>query len=294
MRVGIIGLGDIARKAYLPVLAARGDLEPHLLTRDRAVLDELGDAYRIPHRYTDLDALLGAGIDVAFVHAATIAHRPIVERLLNAGCHVYVDKPLDADLAGAEYLVTLAERHRRSLMVGFNRRYAPAYAELVTLPRDLVVMQKNRAGLPAQPRAVVFDDFIHVVDTLRYLAPGAVEHVDIRTRVEAGLLQHVVLQLSGSGFTALGIMNRVSGGAEESVEVSGRNRKRRVTDLAEIVEYGDAIVTTRRGDWTPVARQRGIEQACDAFLAAVRRGELLSARDALETHALCERIVQAC
>lgn len=33
MRIGVIGLGDIAKKAYLPVLMAQPGLEPHLVTR---------------------------------------------------------------------------------------------------------------------------------------------------------------------------------------------------------------------------------------------------------------------
>jgi virulence factor len=295
LKVGVIGLGDIARKAYLPVLAARGDLELHLLTRDRVTLDRLGDAYRIPHRYQDLDALLDAGVTAAFVHAATEAHAPIVTALLDADRHVYVDKPLDATYAGAERLVRLAELRGRSLMVGFNRRYAPAYADLLRLQRDVVVMEKNRATLPAAPRSVVFDDFIHVVDTLRFLVPGPVEGTDIQVRVRGGELHHVVLRLSGDGFTAIGIMNRMGGAAEESLEVMGAGLKRRVVDIAEVTEYvGGATSVTRRGDWTPVSRQRGMEQACAAFVDAVRDGRLLSAEDALRTHALCERIVAAC
>jgi virulence factor len=81
LRVGMIGLGDIAQKAYLPVLTARADVELHLLTRDRAKLDRIGDAYRILHRYTNLGALLDAGVEAAFVHAATSAHLALVERL---------------------------------------------------------------------------------------------------------------------------------------------------------------------------------------------------------------------
>lgn len=293
MRIGMIGLGDIAQKAYLPVLATRADLELHLLTRNRATLDRIGDAYRIPHRYQDLDALLAAGMTAVFVHAATEAHVPLVERLLGAGVHVYVDKPLAARYEDAARLVELARDRERSLMVGFNRRYAPGYADLLALPRDLVMMQKNRADSPAEPRAMVFDDFIHVVDTLRFLVPGEVERTGIEVRVRDGQLHHVVLQLSGAGFTAVGVMNRVSGAAEETVEVMGGGRKRRVVDLAEVLEYGEPARLTRRGDWTPVARQRGIEQACDAFLAAVGAGELITADDALETHALCEQIVAA-
>ena len=140
---------------------------------------------------------------------------------------------------------------------------------------------------------MVFDDFIHVVDTLRFLAPGEAAHVDIRTRVVDGLLHHVVLQLSGGGWTALGVMNRVSGSAEEVVEAMGDGGKRVVRNLAEVVDHRDSEVLTRRGDWTPVARQRGIEQICDLFLSAVRDGRVLDAEDALRTHALCERIVAA-
>lgn len=295
LRVGMIGLGDIAQKAYLPVLTARSDVELHLLTRDRAKLDRIGDAYRIPHRYSEIDALLEAGIGAAFVHAATAAHLPLVERLLDAGRHVYVDKPLDAGYEGAEQLVRLAQRRQRSLMVGFNRRYAPDYAALRTLPRDLVVMEKHRANLPAAPRSVIFDDFIHVVDTLRFLAPGPIQRTQVRVRVHDGLLHHVTLELAGDGFTALGIMHRLSGAAQEHLQVMGDGGGRRVVDLAEVVRYGNGQeagrTVTRCGDWTPVARQRGIEQICAAFLDAVGSGTLLSAEDALATHAICEQIV---
>ena len=295
LRVGMIGLGDIAQKAYLPVLTARSDVELHLLTRDRAKLDRIGDAYRIPHRYSDIDALLEAGVAAAFVHAATAAHLPLVERLLDAGRHVYVDKPLDAGYEGAERLVRLAQRRQRSLMVGFNRRYAPDYVALRGLPRDLIVMEKHRANLPAAPRSVVFDDFIHVVDTLRFLAPGPIEHTQVRVRVHGGRLHHVALELAGEGFTALGIMHRLSGAAHEHLHVMGDGGGCRVIDLAEVVRYGNGepggMTVTRRGDWTPVARQRGIEQICAAFLDAIRSGSLLSAEDALATHVICEQIV---
>ena len=291
----MIGLGDIAQKAYLPVLTARSDVELHLLTRDPAKLDRIGDAYRIPHRYTEIDVLLDAGVEAAFVHAATSAHLPLVERLLDAGRHVYVDKPLDASYAGAERLVRLSQRRERSLMVGFNRRYAPDYAALRTLPRDLVVMEKHRANLPAAPRSVIFDDFIHVVDTLRFLAPGPIQRTQVRVRVHDGLLHHVTLELAGDGFTALGIMHRLSGAAQEHLQVMGDGGGRRVVDLAEVVRYGNGQeagrTVTRRGDWTPVARQRGIEQICAAFLDAVGSGTLLSAEDALASHAICEQIV---
>ena len=66
-----------------------------------------------------------------------------------------------------------------------------------------------------------------------------------------------------------------------------------MVNLAEVIDHKGQPTVRRRGDWVPVARQRGIEQAVLTFLDAVRAGTVLSARDALETHELCERVVRA-
>ncbi|MCK8437066.1 Gfo/Idh/MocA family oxidoreductase [Streptomyces sp. D2-8] len=295
MKVGCIGLGDIAQKAYLPVLAFQPGVEPHLQTRTPATLDRVGEALHVPpeRRHTTLDSLLAADLDAAFVHAPTLVHPEIVTRLLEAGVPTYVDKPLAYELDDSARLVALAEERDVSLAVGFNRRYAPGYTQCADHPRELILMQKNRIGLPEEPRSMILDDFIHVVDTLRFLVPGEVDDVTVRARVQDGLLHHLVLQLAGDGFTALGVMNRLSGSAEEILEVSGQDTKRQVVNLAEVVDHKGQPTVRRRGDWVPVARQRGIEQAVLAFLDAVRAGRVLSARDALETHELCERVVRA-
>ncbi|MGW2385365.1 Gfo/Idh/MocA family protein [Streptomyces sp. NPDC001658] len=295
MKVGCIGLGDIAQKAYLPVLGSRPDVELHLQTRTPATLARVADSLHLPEerRHADLDALLAVGLDAAFVHAPTAVHPEIVTRLLEAGVPTYVDKPLAYELADSERLVELAEAREVSLAVGFNRRYAPGYAQCADHPRELILMQKNRIGLPEEPRSMILDDFIHVVDTLRFLVPGPIDDVTVRVRTENGLLHHVVLQLAGEGFTALGVMNRLSGSAEEVLEVSGQDTKRQVVNLAEVIDHKGQPTVRRRGDWVPVARQRGIEQAVLAFLDAVRAGKVLSARDALATHELCERVVRA-
>ncbi|MEU6780841.1 Gfo/Idh/MocA family oxidoreductase [Nonomuraea angiospora] len=291
MKIAVIGLGDIAEKAYLPVLAAQPALDLHLCTRNQARLDRLGDTYRIAGRSTSVDEVIKAGADAAFVHAATEAHPQIVEPLLKAGIHVYVDKPIAYTLQDSERLVRLAETEGRSLMVGFNRRYAPGYAGLAAHPRHLVLMEKNRDNQPDEPRRVIFDDFIHVVDTLRFLAPGPVTGTRSRTRVKDGLLEHVVLELTGDGFTAIGVMNRASGASEETCEAMGDGAKRRVANLGDVLDYQGGETLARRPDWVPVARQRGIEQICLDFLAAVREGRRIAADDALATHALCEEIV---
>jgi len=294
LRVGVLGLGDIATKAYLPVLARLGDVELTLMSRTPERVARVGREFGIGRTTTRLADLLDAGLDAAFVHAPTEAHRDLVTALLAAGVHVLVDKPLAPTLGEARRLVELAEQRDRSLMVGFNRRYAPPYAALTRLPRSVVIVQKHRAGLPDQPRRVVFDDFVHVVDTLRFLLPGEEERVDVGCMVADGLLQTVTLGLRTSLATGVGVMHRVSGAAEEVVEVLGDGHKHRVVDLALVERQADGeIRLERRGDWTPVPEQRGFAAMCAAFLGAVREGRVLSARDALRTHEICEDVVRA-
>jgi virulence factor len=122
VKVGCIGLGDIAQKAYLPVLGVQPGVELHLQTRTPATLARVGDSLHLPpeQRHTDLSDLLAQNLDAAFVHTATVAHPEIVTRLLEAGVPTFVDKPLAYELADSERLVRLAEERNVSLAVGFN------------------------------------------------------------------------------------------------------------------------------------------------------------------------------
>ena len=149
MRIAVVGLGDIARKAYLPVLATDPTLEPVFVTRNATVREELSRAWRVSETHERLDDALTAGVDAAFVHAATNAHSTLVSTLIGAGVPTLVDKPLADSYDEAARLVELADRRRVGLMVGFNRRHAPAYREVAEWPdRDVVLLHKHRHDLP--------------------------------------------------------------------------------------------------------------------------------------------------
>jgi virulence factor len=295
VRVAVIGLGDIARKAYLPVLATLPDVQLHLVTRSREVLADLADRYRPAGVSTTVEQAIADGVDAAFVHAATVAHPQIVGALLDAGIPTFVDKPLTDAYATSSALVEQAERSGVSLMIGFNRRYAPAHLEAHALAaRDLVIFQKHRPRMaPEQPRPMVFDDFIHVVDTLRFFAPGPITTELISSGGDEGALEWVSLLLAGDGFSCFGSMHRASGAAEETLEVVGGGRKIKVTDLGDVVDYDGSERLRRRPGWASAPETRGFTAMCARFLDAVRAGEVLSAADALETHGICERIVAA-
>ena len=70
--------------------------------------------------------------DIVGIALATSApsHVDIATRILNAGKHLYVEKPLALDLSGAQKIAAAAERSNRQVMVGHLIRYHAAFIEL--------------------------------------------------------------------------------------------------------------------------------------------------------------------
>lgn len=93
LRIGVVGLGGIAQKAWLPVLAAASDWTLQgAWSPTRAKALPICESWRIP--YADSLSSLAASCDAVFVHSSTASHFDVVSTLLNAGVHVCVDKPL--------------------------------------------------------------------------------------------------------------------------------------------------------------------------------------------------------
>jgi virulence factor len=295
LKIGIIGLGDIAQKAYLPVFGEKNDIEFHLFTRDLSKLESLSKKYRFPHIHLSLDEVIESGIKGAFVHSATESHYEIVKKLLGVGIHVYVDKPIAYEYKQAKELTELAEEKGLILMTGFNRRYAPVYKQLAELKEpNMVIMQKNRRALPGEIRNFIFDDFIHVVDTLRFLFPYPIKKVNVTSKKNGAFLLQVVIQFVADEGVAIGIMNRDSGVVEEKVEVFHSTEKRVALNVSELFIQENRSETRQVGsDWEPTLHKRGFEQIVFDFLQAVNNhsSTIIPAIDSLKTHEICEEIV---
>lgn len=295
LKIGIIGLGDIAQKAYLPILCSR-ELEIHLFTRDEEKLSRIGRQYRIQNLYSDLDSLLNSGITGVFIHSATESHEYLIEKCLLKGIHVYADKPLTYHYSSVKRLSELALNRGLILMTGFNRRFAPAYQEMKQVPNpNMIILQKNRHALPGDIRTFVFDDFIHVLDTLLFLFDKPVKEIIVRGMKDDTKLVHVMVQLiAENGAMAIGIMNRDSGVLEEKLEVFSAEEKRTVLNLTDSkVSRVKTEISLGQNDWESTLSKRGFEAIISNFLNAVAQGSDpgISIRDSLLTHELCEEVV---
>jgi len=86
------------------------------------------------HRYQDL--LEHADVEAVVIATETPQHFAMAEAALQAGKHVFVEKPMAQTLAEAERLVALADEHDRRLMVGHLLLYHPAFRYVEDLIRQ--------------------------------------------------------------------------------------------------------------------------------------------------------------
>ncbi len=296
MRIGIIGLGDIAQKAYLPVLSEKEGIELVLCTRNPETLDRLSSKYRIKEKVRTVDELIKKEIDAAIVCTATDAHFQTAKKLLENGIHTYIDKPISMHFDETKQIVKLSKDKHAIAMVGFNRRFIPKVKELKEHGKpSMILMQKNRFNSPEFTRRFVVEDFIHVVDTLRFLMDSPVQDIKVQFLKSGDLLEHLIIQLVGAGCTAIGIMNRNGGVTEEIIEYSAGQHKYTVNGLVETTHFHDKEVSVSGfGDWVPTLHKRGFHQMIDHFIDCITNDKTPdpSIDDSLLTHEICERIVE--
>lgn len=274
LNVGVIGLGGIAQKAYLPTYATMQDrVQWYLDTRDLSKLTRLANQYRLAAAGTDLEALDNLKLDAVMIHAATSAHYALVKHFLERDVNVYVDKPLATTKEAVQELYLIAAQHRKLLTVGFNRRYAPLIAELAELPgKNVIQVVKNRVSSPQPAREAIFDLLIHPLDTALMLA-GFPADPKARYSMHAdkdGNLEQATVTFAAQGMRVEAAINMVAGANLEEATVSTTKGVYRVQDLSRLQAYTAEGETTKQApDWEPTLETRGFAPLVRAFLDAV-------------------------
>lgn len=295
MRIALIGLGSIAQKAYLPILSNHPKINLILCTRNHHTLDKLSNKYRIKESYSNLTNLIAAQPDAAMVHSSTDSHPLIITMLLHAGIPVFVDKPLSYTLEDSEKLLNLAIKNKLPLYVGFNRRFAPLIQTLSEQTNPIQIFwKKNRVGLPGDPRVFIFDDFIHVIDSLRFLGKGKVTNLNVVARIENNKLENIHVQWQQNKTLLVGTMNRISGITEERVEYYTKGSKWIVNDLNSGTHFSNEKAKTLKfSNWDATLYKRGFVNMIEDWINVLeeRKFSQQAMDDIFETHQMCETIL---
>lgn len=296
MKIGLIGIGDIAQKAYLPIITGIPDLDIVMASSNPDTRAFLARTYPKATVVETVDQLIRADIRAGFIHSATEAHVVLAKQFLEAGIPVYVDKPVAYSYPEVEALFRLAKRNDLTLRTGFNRRFIPPIKRMLEVERpSTIIYQKNRYQLPGETRVFVFDDYIHVLDSIRFLLRAEPEEVRIHGVYRNDLLHCLSVQLTTTDAMAIGIMNRESGRTEERVEVIAPGIKYELSELSDLrIMQDNRIEQVRMDDWLSLGVRRGFSELVTSFLDDVKagRGYMIEDEESLKTHRLAERIVQ--
>lgn len=297
MRIGVIGIGDICKKAYLPILAVREDVELVLCTRNPKTIDVLKKIYKISEGYNNIEDLIKSGIDCAMIHSSTDSHFKFAKILLENNIPIYIDKPVSYNYEDALELNKISKQNKTRIMVGFNRRFVPKIKEVNEIGKpDIIIMQKNRFNLPDEnERIFIVDDFIHVVDTIRFLMKKEHTSLDVKYKKDERGLLNIILTLSNEETTAIGIMNRDNGATEENIEYMSSGKKIYISSLVKTIKLEENNKSIEEfGDWIPTLYKRGFEGIIDEFISSVKenRESSIPFEDSLVTHKICEEIIE--
>ena len=294
LRIGVVGLGGIAQKAWLPVLgAADGWTLQAAWSPGKEKALRICDAWRIP--YADSLEQLAAQCDAVFVHTSTASHFEVVSRLLHAGVHVCVDKPLADKLNEAESLVELAARRKLTLMVGFNRRFAPLYRELKTQMGGAASlrMDKHRSDSVGHDlRFTLLDDYLHVVDTALWLAGGTarLSGGSLQTTAQGEML-YAEHHFSTPQLEVTTSMHRRAGSQREWVQAVTDGGLYAVCDMREWQEErGQGVIMRPVPGWQTTLEQRGFAGCARHFIECVQNQTV--PETAGEQALLAQRVVE--
>ncbi len=125
LRIGFVGCGRATATLHLPALKRLDGVEAVAVADvDEARAREVAAAHGIARVHNDADALVrDAGIDLVAVCTPPRQHAALAHAALEAGRHVFVEKPLCLDLDEADGLArAAAERPGQVCAVGFNLR----------------------------------------------------------------------------------------------------------------------------------------------------------------------------
>lgn len=178
LKVVLVGCGQIAdghvseiQKLNNAEILGVCDLEP-------IMAEQLALRYRVPRFFSNYQAMLDEiKPDVVHISTPPASHLPLTKIAVDAGCHVYVEKPLALDYAQSEELVDYVLKRNRKITIGHNSEYDLPSLEMRRLIRE---------GVLGEP--------VHVESWLGYDLKGSFGRAILRTP------DHWVHQLPGKLF----------------------------------------------------------------------------------------------
>lgn len=294
--MGFIGAGNYASRMLIPAFKAAGAQFSTIVTAGGISGVIHGEKAGFAEASTDMAALLAnAAVNTVAIVTRHDTHARFVAQALQAGKHVFVEKPLAIDAEGLVAVRAAYDAAQTSVaqggpqvMVGFNRRFSPqvqkmkALLEPVKEPKSFI-MTMNAGAIPAnhwtQDNAVgggrIIGEACHFIDLMRFLAGSPIVSVQARRMGEAPGMAITEDKASitlgfedGSFGTILYLANGSASFPKERVEVFAAGRVLQLDNFRKLLGYGWPGFS-KMNLWK---QDKGQNACAAAFLQAVQAG----------------------
>ena len=256
LRIGLMGTGRIGQVHAASVAAVPGTTLHWVCDPFVDGAKATAEKYGAARVATDPAEVLDSGdVDAIIVASPTPTHVDLISAAIDAGVPVLCEKPIDLDIARVDALREKARTASVPVILGFNRRFDPHFAELhrrvkrgdIGRLEQLTITSRDPEPAPAAYIAVsggIFRDMtIHDFDIARFFVPDIVEVTARGAQqfstviAEAGDYDAVVVTLRGAGGELITITNsrHCAYGYDQRIEAFGSSGLLQVGNIGPTV-----------------------------------------------------------
>ena len=180
IRVLVIGCGNMGSshaRAYakLEGLEVAGVVDTNPEIRDR-LAQEMG---RVPQFDSVEKGLSETTPSAASVCTYPDTHAEFTKQCLEAGAHIFVEKPIATSVEEAESIVATARKHNRKVVVGYILRQHPAWTRFIEITRDLGKPLVMRMNLNQQSYGEMWGVHKNLMKSMSPIVDCGVHYVDV-------------------------------------------------------------------------------------------------------------------
>lgn len=181
LRVVVAGLGNMGRSHALAYHTNPGFEIAALVNRSDVRLPAGMEKYAIRRSFED--ALRDEKPDVASINTYSDSHAEYAVKALEAGCHVFVEKPLATTVADAERVVAAAKANGRKLVIGYILRHHPSWIRLIAEARGLGGPYVFRMNLNQQSSGPTWATHRQLMETTSPIVDCGVHYLDVMLQI---------------------------------------------------------------------------------------------------------------
>jgi predicted dehydrogenase len=196
-KIGIIGCGWIAEKAYLPILTKMNDIEIcAIFDIESKKTIEIQEKYHVPNVFDNINHFLLSPLDAVIIATPNSTHTYYTDMALNAGKHVLCEKPVALSKRELESTLAIAQNHKKFFFPAYVNRFRKDIMklnEIVSLIgeiKEVDVSWIRKSGIPRPGTwitnkaeaggGVLIDIGTHVIDIgLSFLSDKRIQLVNL-------------------------------------------------------------------------------------------------------------------